>query len=270
MRYLPFFLLVSFSCVAPRDSGRVAVGKDRNDAPKAPQGEPVASIPRASSTAVDVDEDVANTIIGRATKVVLDSALFCPAKNEKLVVITPIFGWDIADVRMAHIMAWFKYECSDEHIVVNYYSFPKNEKLSNVGLEVADEDSAWRHFMGWRVFDSLLGKIIEQGRLTNLSYIRTLKIPLPSVLKTDEWIHKMWRMHRPSLLETKHPDDDRVVWLTFDGPGSQVWGIKTADMEAIRNTKNYVGPTHDEMKATWDSIVNAILKHETPANWGGR
>jgi len=272
MKYLPFFLLVSLSCVVPRDSGPIAIGQDKNNALKIILNEPVAlqlsTFLHALSTDVDVDDHVVNTIMGRAIKVILDTTPFCPAKNEKIVVVvSPPHGMGRANVKPTNLMAWFKYNCDDEHVVVNYYSFPDQEKLSDVGMDVAEEDSAWRYSVGWQVFDSLLWKIIKHGRLTNLPYVKTLKIPLPQTLKTEELIHKMRKIDRTFLV--KYPDDDSVVGYPL-GPAGYVWGIKTDDMEAIRDAINYEGATHYEIERTWDSIVIAILKHETPANWNGR
>jgi len=262
MKYLPFFLLVSLSCVAPS----------------------LPPMPVTNSTDVDVDKDVTNSLRGRVIKIILDTATPRLAKNEKFVVLIPNDANPSHIFREATLIAWFKFNYGDERIVVNYfvfpyyenfsdmYSYPRHEKFSDTMLNVQNQNMNKPQFNFPKTgpFHSYLSKIVKHGWHVDQQNVKTLNMALPLGLKTDDLIDKMRKIGH-----TLYTTDNgiKIGFATYGkdsdyGNREYVWGIKTADMEAIRDTFNYLfSSNYGAMKDVWDSIMNSTLEHETPAQW---
>jgi hypothetical protein len=263
MKYSPLFLLASLSCVAP-------------SLPPLPVHDPAA---------VDVDEDVANSLRGRAIKIILDTAMPRLAKNEKFVVLIPNDASPSKIFREAGFIAWFKFNCNNEHIIVNYlsfpyyevfsdmYSIPRPENFSDMMFNAQGQNSDKLHFNLPRrdQFYNCLREILQNGWHFDPQNVKVLNIAPPFGLKTDDLINKMRKIDR-----TLYTTDDNgnkiglaVIGLDSDnGRRDYVWGIKTADMEAIRDTFNYyLSSNYNAMMGIWDYIMYSIFEHETPGQW---
>ena len=184
-------------------------------------------------------------------KILFDSVRASELKNEKFGVIIHFEGIIFThESRPTNFIAWFKYNHDNNYIIVNYFSFPVQEKFE---IPYNSYDAA-------KQFDVFLEEITQNKKIIDIKPAKQLKIPLPAGLQNDLLFNAM----------NKYKYQDRIkngmIYVTVDEGESYYFGFKSDKIEFVRQSFSYT--KFDQIKEEiFAPITNAILEHETPEEW---
>ena len=206
------------------------------------------NIPLYSVTPLDVPQRTESQVI----KLLFDYLKFNDLKKENTAVIIykghpPI----IAPVyRQSDIIAWFDYKHDDKNIIINYFSFPRQNKV-NDPLD----------YYGTK-FEALLKDIAENNKFPDRQSAKQLRMPIPSGLQNKTLLNMIYSNKRLNLTR-----DGWTQVIVKECPPFY-WDFKTNDSELSKYDSDYViNPLGQIIHEILNPIVNNILKRETPAQW---
>ena len=217
----------------------------------------------------DKDELVQNSLSGQVIKILLDGVKSNELENVKFSVIIPLIDDRIVRYRPAYTIIWFKYSYDDQHITVDYLSFPRYENFND--WVSRDNSSIQKAFQFWNTF---LEEIISNKKIINTKAAKQLKIPIPSDFRNDNLFNKMRKIDPYKLSEEEwhkmgiaKKDRLNIRYLTFDRLEMYYWGFKSDETEFIRFDDSYHGSLLSQILRALRPITIAVLEHETPEHW---
>jgi len=232
----------------------------------------VGSASVSDDNSVDKDGNASNTREGQVIKILFNSIKLDKTKNEKLGVIIRQNGSENirhSIVRQAHILAWFKYNCDDQYLTVNYFYFPVFENFNEqiYGTNNVNTQNVPKFWL-------FLQKITENKNI-DTENIKQLKVPIPIGLQDDDLFNRMRKIdpYKPPVeiwakMGIAEKDIHKFAIAVFDKNDPYYWGFKSDELEYIRCNDSYHGNFSIKIdKEIILPIEIAILEHETSGHW---
>lgn len=209
---------------------------------------------------VKIDNELINRVEGQVIKVLFDILNIDESKKEKIVIFFPNndgFGYLY---RPANVLAWFKYGENDQHAIVNYFSFPRYEKVSELFpnknyLQISNQNN--------KRFNAFLKEIIS-NKTINVQEAKQLVISLPQSLQDDISFEKMLESEKSKITYYSDDGTPTITIGTVGGGNFYYLGYKSSQFKLICDTTNY---NNQHIAFALEPIMYTILRHETPIRW---
>jgi len=128
----------------------------------------------------NIEASISKTNEYQVIKILFNNVKLDELKKERFGVIIYFDDgiFSTMESRPNNFLAWFKYNHDNNYTIVNYFSFPVQEKFTSTND-------------GKNQFDIFLDEIVNNKKILNLERAKQLKIKLPTGLQNDLLFNEM-------------------------------------------------------------------------------